>query len=235
MPTRAARRDRRAGGGSRARAATSCPDRVMVLIATMKSQAVLREGQRPAGPRAVRRSTGARARCASWRCCADVVRSCLFEPAAVTGRTGRRSQIGGMHTAEGLFVPQKRATLTVKVSHESRVMRRCVASEAALCESEQWTLASPERVHSPSRRCVLPEYPTFMKSFHGKDCSFHQGGQYTNREHATDLRSTTARSCESAEMHAVRPRSRPFSLSQSAASNATHTASSRDSREKPSL
>ena len=129
-------RDRRAGGGSRARAATSCPDRVMVLIATMKSQAVLREGQRPAGPRAVRRSTGARARCASWRCCADVVRSCLFEPAAVTGRTGRRSQIGGMHTAEGLIVSQKRATLTVKVSHESRVMRRCVASEAALCESE---------------------------------------------------------------------------------------------------
>ena len=129
-------RDRRAGGGSRARAATSCPDRVMVLIATMKSQAVLREGQRPAGPRAVRRSTGARARCASWRCCADVVRSCLFEPAAVTGRTGRRSQIGGMHTAEGLLVPQKRATLTVKISHESRVMRRCVASEAALCESE---------------------------------------------------------------------------------------------------
>ena len=62
--------------------------------------------------------------------------SAWLRQAPVTGRTGRRSQFGGMPTAEGLLASQKRATLTVKVSHESRVMRRCVASEAALCESE---------------------------------------------------------------------------------------------------
>jgi hypothetical protein len=49
--------------------------------------------------------------------------------------TGRRSQIGGMHTVEVLSASRKRTTLTVKVSmkvsHESRVMRRCVASKTA--------------------------------------------------------------------------------------------------------
>ena len=69
----------------------------------------------------------------------------LRQAPVMTGRTGRRSQIGGMHTAEGLFVSQKRATLTVKVSHESRVMRRCVASEAALCESEMDAIAGAQR------------------------------------------------------------------------------------------
>ena len=53
--------------------------------------------------------------------------SAWLRQAPVTGRTGRRSQFGGMPTAEGLLTSQKRATLTVKVSHESRVMRRCVA------------------------------------------------------------------------------------------------------------
>ena len=62
--------------------------------------------------------------------------SAWLRQAPVTGRTGRRSQFSGMPTAEGLLTSQKRATLTVKVSHESRVLRQRVASEAALCESE---------------------------------------------------------------------------------------------------
>ena len=62
--------------------------------------------------------------------------SAWLRQAPVTGRTGRRSQFGGMPTVEELFASRKQTTLTVKVSHESRVLRQRVASEAALCESE---------------------------------------------------------------------------------------------------
>ena len=62
--------------------------------------------------------------------------SAWLRQAPVTGRTGRRSQFGGMPTVEELFASRKRTTLTVKVSRESRVLRQRVASEAALCESE---------------------------------------------------------------------------------------------------
>ena len=62
--------------------------------------------------------------------------SAWLRQAPVTGRTGRRSQFGGMPTVEELFATRKQTTLTVKVSHESRVLRQRVASEAALCESE---------------------------------------------------------------------------------------------------
>jgi hypothetical protein len=41
-----------------------------------------------------------------------------------------------MHTVGVLPASQKRTTLTVKVSHESRLMRRCVASEAARPETK---------------------------------------------------------------------------------------------------
>ena len=64
--------------------------------------------------------------------------SAWLRQAPVTGRTGRRSQFGGMPTVGQLLVSRKRATLTVKVSHESRVMRRCVASKAALCDVSAW-------------------------------------------------------------------------------------------------
>ena len=64
--------------------------------------------------------------------------SAWLRQAPVTGRTGRKSQFGGMPKGDVLSVLQKRATFTVTVSHESRVMRRCVASKAALCDVSAW-------------------------------------------------------------------------------------------------